>query len=136
MPWEIDNQSDGEQDPNEIAEDLKAADQYLAITSREGADDTAGCIYTKGDFFSLGVMLAGYFDLNPHLYTMMMAIKNAESTFQQLVKEHGEDNAGEIVRTGLTVIRDHLERKAQEDDSSPATHHTMDEILAELGLDK
>jgi hypothetical protein len=81
-------------------------------------------------------MLAGYFDLNPHLYTMMMAVKNAEGTFQQLVEEHGEENAGEIVRTGLTVIRDHLERKAREDDSSPATHYTMSEILAELGLDK
>ena len=130
--FESQSENSDNHDFAEITEELKSADEYLVISSNDSGEALAedctkssGCIYTKGSLMSLGVMLAGFFDLNPKLYTMMMAIKQAELQYHKLSEEVGAEEAGELVIDGVDE---------DEDEDEPRLH-TIDDLLAELGLD-
>ena len=118
---------------------LKSADEYLVISSNDGGEAIAedctkssGCIYTKGSLMSLGVMLAGFFDLNPKLYTMMMAIKQAELQYHKLSEEVGAEEAGAVIRMMMELV---VERLDEDEGEEEQCLHTIDDLLAELGLD-
>jgi hypothetical protein len=83
---------------------------------------------------SLGVMLAGFFDLNPKLYTMMMAIKQAEMQYHKLSEEVGAEEAGEVIRLMMELVVKRLDEEEDEAEDEPRLH-TIDDLLAELGLD-
>jgi len=80
----------------------------------------------------LGVMLAGFFDLNPKLYTMMMAIKQAELQHQKLSEEVGAEEAGAVIRMLMELVVDRLDEDEDEAEGEPRLH-TMDDLLADLG---
>lgn len=123
----------------EITEELKSADEYLVISSNDGGEAIAGdctkssgCIYTKGSMMYLGVMLAGFFDLNPKLYTMMMAVKQAEMQHRKLSEEVGAEEAGAVIRMLMELVVDRLDEDEDEAEGEPRLH-TMDDLLADLG---
>tara|TARA_R110000787_G_C13079204_1_gene409933 strand:- start:221 stop:475 length:255 start_codon:yes stop_codon:yes gene_type:complete len=81
---------------------------------------------------SIGVMLAGFFDLNPRLYTMMMAIKQAELQYHKLSEEVGAEEAGAVIRMMMELV---VERLDEDEGEEEQCLHTIDDLLAELGLD-
>ena len=141
--FESQSEHSGSHDFDEIAEELKSADEYLVVSSNDGGEDIAedctksnGCIYTKGSLMSLGVMLAGFFDLNPKTYTMMMAIKQAEMQYHKLSEEVGAEEAGNVIRLLMELVVERLDNGEDEDEAEDEPrHHTMEDLLAELGLD-
>ena len=125
----------------EITEELKSADEYLVISSNDGGEDIAedctksnGCIYTKGSTMGIGVILAGFFDLHPKIYTMMMALKQAEAQYYKLSEEVGAEEAGVVIRMLMQLVIDRLDEDEDEAEAEPRLH-TIDDLLAELGLD-
>ena len=132
--FESQDEHSGDHDFAEIAEELKNADEYLVISSNNNVDKSDGCIYTKGSLMSLGVMLAGFFDLNPKTYTMMMALKQAEMQYHKLSEEVGDEEAGEVIRLMMELVVKRLEQEGDEAEDEPR-HHTMEDLLSELGLD-
>ena len=139
--FESQSENSDNHDFAEITEELKSADEYLVISSNDSGEALAedctkssGCIYTKGSLMSLGVMLAGFFDLNPKLYTMMMAIKQAELQYHKLSEEVGAEEAGEVIRMMMELVVRRLDEDEDEDEDEPRLH-TIDDLLAELGLD-
>ena len=136
--FESQNENSDNHDFAEIAEALKNADEYLVISSYDGVVDddnkSNGCIYTKGSLMSLGVMLAGFFDLNPKTYTMMMALKQAEMQYHKLSEEVGAEEAGEVIRLMMELVVKRLDEDEDETEDEPR-HHTMEDLVSELGLD-
>ena len=136
--FESQNEHSGSHDFAEIAEELKNADEYLVISSYDGVVDddnkSNGCIYTKGSLMSLGVMLAGFFDLHPKIYTMMHAIKQAEAQYHKLSEEVGAEEAGNVIRLLMELVIERLDEDEDEAEDEPG-HHTMEDLLSELGLD-
>ena len=132
--FESQDEHSGDHDFAEIAEELKSADEYLVISSNNNVDKSDGCIYTKGSTMTIGVMLAGFFDLNPKLYTMMMAIKQAEMQYHTLSEEVGAEEAGEVIRLLMELVIERLDEEEDEAEDKPR-HHTMEDLLSELGLD-
>ena len=135
--FESQNENSDSHDFAEIAEELKNADEYLVISSYDGVVDddnkSNGCIYTKGSLMYLGVMLAGFFDLNPKTYTMM-ALKQAEMQYHKLSEEVGAEEAGEVIRLMMELVVKRLDEDEDETEDEPR-HHTMEDLLSELGLD-
>ena len=139
--FESKSENSDNHDFDEIAEQLKSADEYLVISSNDGGEDIAedctksnGCIYTKGSLMSIGVMLAGFFDLKPKTYTMMMALKQAEMQYHKLSEEVGAEEAGEVIRLMMELVVKRLDEDEDETEDEPR-HHTMEDLLSELGLD-
>ena len=132
--FESQNENSDSHDFAEIAEELKNADEYLVISSSNNVDKSDGCIYTKGSLMSLGVMLAGFFDLNPKTYTMMMALKQAEMQYHKLSEEVGAEEAGEVIRLMMELVVKRLDEDEDETEDEPR-HHTMEDLVSELGLD-
>ena len=139
--FESKSENSDNHDFDEIAEELKSADEYLVISSNDGGEDIAedctksnGCIYTKGSLMSIGVMLAGFFDLNPKIYTMMHAIKQAEAQYHKLSEEVGAEEAGNVIRLLMELVIERLDEDEDKAEDEPG-HHTMEDLLAELGLD-
>ena len=138
--FESQSENSDNHDFAEITEELKSADEYLVISSNDSGEVIAedctrsnGCIYTKGSLMSLGVILAGFFDLNPKLYTMMMAIKQAEMQYHKLSEEVGAEEAGAVIRMLMELVVERLDEEEEAEDEP--RHHTMEDLLAELGLD-
>ena len=139
--FESKSENSDNHDFDEIAEELKSADEYLVISSNDGGEDIAedctksnGCIYTKGSLMSIGVMLAGFFDLNPKIYTMMHAIKQAEAQYHKLSEEVGAEEAGNVIRLLMGLVIERLDEDEDKAEDKPR-HHTMEDLLSELGLD-
>ena len=136
--FESQSENSDNHDFAEIAEELKNADEYLVISSYDGVVDddnkSNGCIYTKGSLMSLGVMLAGFFDLNPKTYTMTMALKQAEMQYNKLSEEVGAEEPGEVIRLMMELVVKRLDEDEDETEGGPR-HHTMEDLLSELGLD-
>ena len=137
--FESQSENSDNHDFAEITEELKSADEYLVISSNDDGEDMAedctkssGCIYTKGSLMSIGVMLAGFFDLNPRLYTMMMALKQAEMQYHKLSEEVGAEEAGAVIRMLMELV---VERLDEDEGEEEQRLHTIDDLLAELGLD-
>ena len=137
--FESQSENSDNHDFAEITEELKSADEYLVISSNDSGEAIAedctkscGCIYTKGSTMSIGVMLAGFFDLNPRLYTMMMAIKQAELQYHKLSEEVGAEEAGAVIRMMMELV---VERLDEDEGEEEQCLHTIDDLLAELGLD-
>jgi hypothetical protein len=137
--FESQSENSDSHDFAEITEELKSADEYLVISSNDDGEDMAedctkssGCIYTKGSLMSLGVILAGFFDLNPKLYTMMMALKQAEMQYHKLSEEVGAKEAGAVIRMLMELV---VERLDEDEGEEEQCLHTIDDLLAELGLD-
>ena len=137
--FESQSENSDNHDFAEITEELKSADEYLVISSNDDGEDMAedctkssGCIYTKGSLMSIGVMLAGFFDLNPKLYTMMMALKQAEMQYHKLSEEVGAEEAGAVIRMLMELV---VERLDEDEGEEEQRLHTIDDLLAELGLD-
>ena len=137
--FESQSENSDNHDFAEITEELKSADEYLVISSNDSGEAIAedctkscGCIYTKGSLMSIGVMLAGFFDLNPKLYTMMMALKQAEMQYHKLSEEVGAEEAGAVIRMMMELV---VERLDEDEGEEEQCLHTIDDLLAELGLD-
>ena len=137
--FESQSENSDNHDFAEITEELKSADEYLVISSNDSGEAIAedctkssGCIYTKGSLMSIGVMLAGFFDLNPRLYTMMMALKQAEMQYHKLSEEVGAEEAGAVIRMLMELV---VERLDEDEGEEEQRLHTIDDLLAELGLD-
>lgn len=137
--FESQSENSDNHDFAEITEELKSADEYLVISSNDSGEALAedctkssGCIYTKGSLMSIGVMLAGFFDLNPKLYTMMMALKQAEMQYHKLSEEVGAEEAGAVIRMLMELV---VERLDEDEGEEEQRLHTIDDLLAELGLD-
>ena len=134
--FESQSEHGGSHDFAEIAEELKNADEYVVISSNSGVDKSDGCIYTKGSTMGVGVMLAGGFDLHPKIYTMMHAIKQAEAQYHKLSEEVGAEEAGNVIRLLMELVIERLDEDEDEDKAEDKPgHHTMEDLLAELGLD-